>query len=92
MSMDARMKTTIEISDGLFNAAKALAKERHTTLRALVEEGLRRVLNDPQLTPQPSFQLKDARVHGQKMGAFDPREWQQLEDVHVLTRLAQPKP
>ena len=92
MSMGARMKITIEISDGLFKAAKALAQVRHTTLRTLVEEGLRRVLNDSQSTPQPSFQLTDARVHGQKMGAFDLREWQQMEDAHVLTRFAQPKP
>jgi hypothetical protein len=86
------MKTTIEISDGLFNAAKALAQERHTTLRTLVEEGLRRVLSDSQLTPKPSFQLKDARVHGQKMGALDPREWQQMEDAHVLARVTQSQP
>ena len=86
------MKTTLEMSDGLFNSAKALAQERRTTLRALVEEGLRRVLSDTQLTPKPTFQLKDARVHGQEMLVTDPREWQQMEDEHVLARLKQPRP
>lgn len=86
------MKTTIEMSDGLFSSAKALAQERQTTLRALVEEGLRRVLNDAQLTSKPAFRLKDARVHGQAMLVTDSREWQQMEDEHVLARLAQPRP
>ena len=86
------MKITIEISDGLFKAAKALAQVRHTTLRTLVEEGLRRVLNDAQLTSKPAFRLKDARVHGQAMLVTDSREWQQMEDEHVLARLAQPRP
>jgi hypothetical protein len=90
--MGAHMKTTIEMSDGLFSSAKALAQERQTTLRALVEEGLRRVLNDAQLTSKPAFRLKDARVHGQAMLVTDSREWQQMEDEHVLARLAQPRP
>lgn len=86
------MKTTIEMSDGLFSSAKALAQQRQTTLRALVEEGLRRVLNDAQLTSKPAFRLKDAHVHGQEMLVTDPREWQQMESEHVLARLKQPRP
>jgi len=38
------MKTTVEISDALLEAAKAEAAQRGTTLRSLLEEGLRRVL------------------------------------------------
>lgn len=38
------MKTTIEISDAIFEAAKSLAAADGVTLRSLVEEGLRRVL------------------------------------------------
>ena len=41
--MGAHMKTTVEISDALLEAARRLADREHTTLRALVEEGLRRV-------------------------------------------------
>lgn len=40
------MKITLEIPDALFHAAGKAAGERRTTLRALVEEGLRRVLAD----------------------------------------------
>jgi hypothetical protein len=38
------MKTTMELPDGLLIEAKKLAAEEQTTLRALVEQGLRHVL------------------------------------------------
>lgn len=40
------MKTTIEIADPLLKKAKRTAAEQGTTLRALVEQGLRQVLGD----------------------------------------------
>ena len=43
--MGSRMKTTIEIGDALFQAAKRMAAERNTTLRAVVEVALRRYLD-----------------------------------------------
>ena len=36
------MKTTIELPDGLFAAAKAAAARRRTTLKAMMEQALRR--------------------------------------------------
>ena len=42
------MKTTIELPDALGRRAKMLAAERRTTLRALVVEGLERVMADGQ--------------------------------------------
>jgi Arc/MetJ family transcription regulator len=42
--MGAHMKTTIEISDALLQAAKRMAAERGTTLRTIVETALRRHL------------------------------------------------
>jgi hypothetical protein len=39
------MKTTLELPDALFIAAKKKAAEERTTLRAIVERGLRRELS-----------------------------------------------
>lgn len=88
--MGIHMKTTIDVSDALFNSAKELANRSHTTLRALVEEGLRRVLADSQAPAKPAFRLKDARVQGKQMLISDPRRWQQLEEEHVIARLTKP--
>lgn len=41
------MKTTVELPDELFVAAKKTAAERRTTLRDLIERGLRRELTEP---------------------------------------------
>ena len=42
--MGKYMKTTIDLPDTLLIEVKKLAAERRTTIRALVERGLRRVL------------------------------------------------
>jgi negative regulator of sigma E activity len=39
------MKTTLELPDSILIEAKKLAAEERTTLRALVEQGLRHVLS-----------------------------------------------
>lgn len=40
------MKTTVDIGEALLRAAKRRADREGTTLRALIEEGLRRVLSE----------------------------------------------
>lgn len=89
--MGTRMKTTIDVSDALFSSAKALAQQRQTTLRALVEEGLRRVLSDSQAKAKPAFKLRDASVRGKEMLIADPRRWQELEEAHVAARVTSPR-
>jgi hypothetical protein len=88
--MGTHMKTTIEVSDALFDSAKSFAQQRQTTMRALVEEGLRRVLGDSQAKNKPAFKLKDASVRGKKMLISDPRRWQQMEEDHVAVRAVKP--
>jgi hypothetical protein len=90
--MDARMKTTIDLSDALFAAAKNVALERQISLRALVEEGLRRVLSEATTQVKPAFKLKDARVHGEEVLLPNPRDWEQLEVDHELLRNIQRMP
>lgn len=81
------MKTTIDLSDALFSAAKLRAQREQVTLRALVEEGLRRVLSDDQAKARPAFKLKNASVRGKAMLVTDPRQWQQMEEAHVAARV-----
>jgi hypothetical protein len=73
------VKTTIEISDPLLARAKRHARKAGTSLRALVEEGLRRVLDDK--PPRRAYKLRDLSV-GSANGP-DPLEamsWQDLRD------------
>jgi plasmid stability protein len=54
-----RMRTTINLPDGLAEAAKAKAAQEGRTFTSLVAEGLRTVLqrsaNPAEATPLPSF-------------------------------------
>lgn len=52
------MKTTIEITDSLFERAKRHAARHGTTLRALVEQGLSTVLRES--PRRGDFRLRDA--------------------------------
>lgn len=60
-------KTTVEISESLLAAAKSEAATRRTTLRALIEEGLERLLSETEMIPE--FRLRTASVGGE--GAAD---------------------
>jgi hypothetical protein len=57
------IKTTIEIEDDLFVAAKRHAAEQRTTLRTLVERGLRAELREAR-RPKSSRRIKWVTVPG----------------------------
>jgi hypothetical protein len=58
------VKTTIDLADALFQELKRVAEERGTTLRALLEEGARLVLE--RQPPKRPFKLRDASFKGGK--------------------------
>jgi hypothetical protein len=60
--MVARMKTTVEISDPLLEEAKRTAARDRTTVRALIEQGLRMALEGR--SRKGRFRLRDASVRG----------------------------
>jgi hypothetical protein len=57
------MKTTLDISDPLLREARKLAARERTTLRALVEQGLRHVVAEKQKRKAP-FRLRRAGFKG----------------------------
>jgi len=61
------MKTTVEIPGSLLEAARKAAAEEGTTVRALVEEGLRKVLAERR-SGEP-FRLRKATFRGQGLQA-----------------------
>lgn len=61
--MGTHMKTTIEISGPLLNQARRMATQQGTTLRALVEEGLRKVVAEKR-RPE-GFHLRRASFRGE---------------------------
>ncbi|MEW6377344.1 MAG: type II toxin-antitoxin system VapB family antitoxin [Thermodesulfobacteriota bacterium] len=56
------MKTTLHIPDNLIEEARKLAHREHTTLKALVEEGLRRIISERQRRSR--FHLRKATFKG----------------------------
>lgn len=58
------MKTTLDISDPLLSDARKVAAREGTTLRALVEQGLRNVIAEKRERKKP-FKLRDASVEGE---------------------------
>ena len=78
--MCSHMKTTIEISDALLDQAKRHAGERGTTLRALVEAGLRTVLDSA--PHDDAFVLRDASICGRGL-RLDVREggWERIVEL-----------
>jgi len=71
------MKTTIELPDALLAQAKREAAERGTTLRALVEAGLRQVLD--QRGSRKPFELRDESVEGRGLRPeFESGGWERI--------------
>jgi hypothetical protein len=75
------MKTTIEISDPLLRDARKAAAKEGTTLRALVEQGLRKVLAERRQR-KPPFRLRKASVKGQGLQPeFADGGWGRIRDA-----------
>ncbi len=74
------MKTTVEIPDSLLLEAKRVAQEERTTVRALLEEGLRWVLRTR--SGPTEFHLKDASIPGQGVQpGITEGNWEQVGDL-----------
>jgi hypothetical protein len=74
------MKTTIDISDSLFLEAKKISQREHTTLRSLIEDGLRQVVKKHDTKKE--FRLRRASFKGNGMQAeFQGESWQKIRST-----------
>lgn len=78
--MVSHMKTTIQIPDSLFEEARNLAQRERTTLKALVEQGLRRVVAERKRRSE--FRLRKASFKGTGLqGHLNGATWEQIRDL-----------
>ena len=77
--MGDHMKTTVEISDPLLREAKGIAERDGTTLRELIELGLRRVLDERNAAIQKPYKLRDLRNYNMKLRPeIREGDWEQI--------------
>ncbi|MGH7563498.1 MAG: type II toxin-antitoxin system VapB family antitoxin [Gemmatimonadota bacterium] len=60
------MKTTVEIADALLAEARQVARRDGTTLRALIEQGLRRIVGER--SESREFELRKVSFGGEGLG------------------------
>ena len=79
------MKTTVELPDSLLREAKRIALRERTTVRALIERGLRGVVSDRR--PAARFTLRTAGFRGDGLVAGRSlRDWAVIRDLSYSER------
>ncbi len=78
--MGSCMKTTIDLPDDLLIEVKKRAAERRTTIRALVECGLRRELNQEKPSPAARPAIRWVTVKGGLPRGMDVRDRARMMD------------
>ncbi len=74
------MKTTIEIQSELLRRAKEAARREGTTLRALVEEGLRSALKS-RSRPRRKWKFRMRTSKGKLQSGIDFSNWDQIRGI-----------
>jgi hypothetical protein len=84
--MVTHMKTTVELPDELLREAQRVARAEGTTLRSVLEEGLRAVIARYHSAPQ--FRLRDASVPGRGLRPdFADADWASIRAASYGDRL-----
>ncbi len=78
--MVTHMKTTIELPDELLRQAQEVARAEGTTLKSVMEEGLRAVIARHHSARQ--FELRDASVAGRGLRPeFAEADWARIREA-----------
>lgn len=84
--MVSHMKTTIDLPDELFQEVQRIAREEGVSMKSLMEEGLRAVLERHRSASR--FQLADASVGGSGLQpGFQGASWEELRAAAYGDRL-----
>ncbi len=74
------MKTTVHIPDSLLEEARKIANQEQTTIKALIEEGLRRTIDNRK--KRSAFRLRKATFKGK---GFQPNaagaSWEKIREM-----------
>jgi hypothetical protein len=74
------MKTTLDLPDPLLREARKIAVREHTTLRALVEQGLRKIISERKAA-RP-FRLRKVTFKGQGLvPELRGADWDKIRDL-----------
>jgi hypothetical protein len=74
------MKTTVELSDSLLRQAKRVALKERTTVKALIERGMRIVVADSRR--RAGFTLRKASFRGDGLGSGRSlQDWPAIRDA-----------
>jgi hypothetical protein len=74
------MKTTVHIADSLFEEARKLAHRERTTLKALVEQGLRLIVSERKRRNE--FRLRKVTFKGQGLQPhLSGTSWEQIREL-----------
>ena len=78
--MVSNMKTTIQLPDSLLKEARKLAHEERTTLKSLMEEGLRRIISEH--GRRGAFKLRKATFRGKGLQPhLEGATWERIRDA-----------
>ena len=79
------MKTTVNISDALHEEARKIAGSEKTTVRDLIEEGLRRVISER--NRKSSFHLRRATFKGKGLQPhMEGASWEKIREMAYENR------
>jgi len=74
------MKTSVEIPDSLFQEARKVAHRDRTTLKVLVEEGLRKIISDRKR--RRGFRLRKVTCKGNGLQShLSGAPWDQIREL-----------
>lgn len=74
------MKTTIQIADSVLEEARKVAAREQTTLKELVEDGLRKIISERK--KKEAFRLRKASFKGKGLQSqFAGASWEKLRDA-----------